>query len=63
MISSYVLPINLLAENAPVYDRKWKKTKLPQKLKIEKDDFKSLNLNDCLKNHENLLLLIRYVMI
>ena len=43
------IPINLLAENAPVYDRKWKKTKLPQKLKIEKDDFKSLNLNDCLK--------------
>jgi len=43
------IPINILAENAPVYDRKWKKTKLPQKLKIEKDDFKSLNLNDCLK--------------
>jgi phosphoribosylformylglycinamidine synthase len=43
------IPINLLAENAPVYDRKWKKTKLPQKLKIQKNDFKSLNLNDCLK--------------
>jgi phosphoribosylformylglycinamidine synthase len=43
------IPINILAENAPVYDRKWKKTKLPQKLKIEKNDFKSLNLNDCLK--------------
>ncbi len=42
-------PINLLAENAPVYDREWKKTKLPQKLKINKDHFKSLNLNDCLK--------------
>ena len=43
------IPINFLAENAPVYDRKWKNTKLPQKLKINKDDFKSLNLNDCLK--------------
>jgi len=43
------IPINFLAENAPVYDRKWKNTKLPQKLIINKDDFKSLNLNDCLK--------------
>ena len=43
------IPINFLAENAPVYDRKWKKTKLPQKLIIKKDDFKSLNLSDCLK--------------
>ncbi len=43
------IPINLLAENAPVYDRKWKKTKLPQKLKLNKDEFKSINLSDCLK--------------
>jgi len=43
------IPINLLAENAPIYDRKWKKTKLPQKLKINKNEFKSLNLSDCLK--------------
>ena len=43
------IPINLLAENAPIYDRKWKKTKLPQKLKLEKNLFKSLNLTDCLK--------------
>jgi len=43
------IPINLLAENAPIYDRKWKKTKLPQKLKFNKEDFKSLNLSDCLK--------------
>ena len=43
------IPINLLAENAPVYDRKWKKTKLPQKLKFNKDEFKSLSLSDCLK--------------
>ena len=43
------IPINLLAENAPLYDRKWKKTKLPQKLKFDKDSFKSLSLSDCLK--------------
>ncbi len=43
------IPINFLAENAPVYDRKWKKTKLPQKLKFNKDNFKSLSLPDCLK--------------
>ena len=43
------IPINLLAESAPEYDRKWKKNKLPQKLKFEKDYFKSLNLTDCLK--------------
>ena len=43
------IPIKFLSENAPVYDRKWKKTKLPQKLKINKDEFKSLKLSDCLK--------------
>ena len=43
------IPIDLLAENSPMYDRKWKKTKLPQKLKFNKDDLKSLNLSDCLK--------------
>tara|TARA_B100001121_G_scaffold279337_1_gene270490 strand:- start:1871 stop:4063 length:2193 start_codon:yes stop_codon:yes gene_type:complete len=43
------IPINLLAENAPIYDRKWKKTKLPQKLKFNKNEFKSLSLSDCLK--------------
>ncbi len=43
------IPISLLAENAPIYDREWKKTKLPQKLDFNKDDFKSLNLEDCLK--------------
>ena len=43
------IPIDLLAENAPVYDRKWLSTKLPKKLKLSKDNFKSLNLSDCLK--------------
>ena len=37
-----MIPIDLLAENAPIYDRPWKKTKLPQKLKFDKDEFKSL---------------------
>ena len=43
------IPINYLAENSPVYDRKWKKTKLPQKINFKKQDLKSLNLEDCLK--------------
>ncbi len=43
------IPINLLADNAPVYDRKWKKTKLPEKLKFKKENFKSLNLSNCLR--------------
>ena len=43
------IPIDLLAENSPMYDRKWKKTKLPQKLKFNKDDLKSLKISDCLK--------------
>ncbi len=43
------IPIDLLSENAPLYDRKWKKTKLPQKLSFNKNKFKSLNLSDCLK--------------
>ena len=43
------VPIDLLSENAPIYDRKWKKSKVPQKIKFKKQDFKSLNLDDCLK--------------
>ncbi len=43
------IPIDYLAENAPMYDRKWKKTKLPQKLKFNKDNLKSLKISDCLK--------------
>ena len=35
------IPINFLAENAPIYDRKWKKTKLPQKIKFNVDDLKN----------------------
>ena len=43
------IPINILAENAPIYDRKFKKTKLPQKIKFNKDDLKKFKLTDVLK--------------
>jgi len=43
------IPIDLLTENAPIYNRNWKKTKLPKKLNLKKDNFKSLNLTDSLK--------------
>ena len=42
------VPIDFLSESAPLYERKWKKTKLPQKLKIKKENFKSLKIYDCL---------------
>ncbi len=42
------IPINFLAENAPMYDRKWKKSKLPQKIDYPKEIFKSLKLENCL---------------
>ncbi len=42
------IPIDYLAENAPIYDRKWKKTKLPQKINYPKDTFKSLKLESSL---------------
>ena len=43
------IPINILAENAPIYDRKWKKTKLPQKFKFDKNEFKKLKITVVLK--------------
>ena len=43
------IPVNILVENSPMYDRKWKKTKLPKKNKIEKKDLKSLKILDVLK--------------
>jgi len=43
------IPLDLLSENAPIYDRKWKKNKLPQKIKFKKQNFKSLKLSNCLK--------------
>ncbi len=43
------IPINTLVENSPVYDRKWKKAKLPKKNKIKKEDIKHLKIIDVLK--------------
>jgi len=38
------IPINILVENSPMYDRKWKKAKLPKKIKIKKEQFKNLKI-------------------
>jgi phosphoribosylformylglycinamidine synthase II len=38
------IPINILVENSPMYDRKWKKAKIPKKIKIEKEYFKNLKI-------------------
>ena len=43
------IPIDTLVENSPMYDRKWKKAKLPKKNKIDKDTFKKLNIITVLK--------------
>ena len=43
------IPVNILVENSPMYDRKWKKAKLPKKNKIQKDDFSKLKIKDVLK--------------
>jgi phosphoribosylformylglycinamidine synthase len=43
------VPIEFLADKAPVYNRKWKKTKLPTKDKFSKDVYKSLKISDVLK--------------
>jgi len=42
------IPVNTLVENSPMYDRKWKKTKLPKKNKINKDEFKNLKISNVL---------------
>ena len=43
------VPIEFLADKAPEYDRKWKKTKLPIKNKFNKDIYKNLKIADVLK--------------
>jgi len=42
------IPVNTLVENAPMYDRKWKKAKLPKRIKIEKELFKTLKVKNVL---------------
>jgi len=43
------IPVNTLVENSPMYDRKWKKAKLPKMNKIKKEDIKHLKIVDVLK--------------
>jgi phosphoribosylformylglycinamidine synthase II len=43
------IPVNTLVENSPMYDRKWKKGKLPKKNKIKKGDLKNFKIIDVLK--------------
>ncbi len=43
------IPVNTLVENSPMYDRKWKKAKLPKKNKIKKENIKHLKIIDVLK--------------
>ncbi len=43
------IPVNTLVENSPMYDRKWKKAKLPKKNKIKREDIKHLKIIDVLK--------------
>jgi len=43
------IPVNTLVENSPMYDRKWKKSKLPKKNIIKKDALKKLKIKDVLK--------------
>ena len=43
------IPVDTLVENSPMYDRKWKKTKLPKKNKVKKEDLKNLKIIDVLK--------------
>ena len=43
------IPVNILVENSPMYDRKWKKSKLPIKNKIKKESLSNLKIKDILK--------------
>ncbi|MDC1155594.1 phosphoribosylformylglycinamidine synthase subunit PurL [Candidatus Pelagibacter sp.] len=43
------IPVNTLVENSPMYDRKWKKAKLPKKNKIKKEILNKLKIKDVLK--------------
>ena len=43
------IPVNTLVENSPMYDRKWKKAKLPKKNKIKNETLNKLKIKDVLK--------------
>jgi phosphoribosylformylglycinamidine synthase subunit PurL len=42
------IPVDTLVENSPMYERKWKKAKLPKRIKIEKELFKTLKVKNVL---------------
>ncbi len=42
------IPVNTLVENSPMYDRKWKKSKLPKKIKHDKSKIKNLKIKETL---------------
>ncbi|MDA7812476.1 phosphoribosylformylglycinamidine synthase subunit PurL [Candidatus Pelagibacter sp.] len=42
------IPVNTLVKNSPMYERKWKKAKLPKSIKIEKELFKTLKVKNVL---------------
>ena len=42
------IPVNTLVENSPMYDRKWKKSKIPKKNKVKKEAFNKLRIKDVL---------------
>ena len=51
------IPVNTLVENSPMYDRKWKKAKLPKKNKIKKETFNKLKIKDIIQkilSHPNI---------
>jgi len=43
------IPVDILVENSPMYDRKWKKAKLPKKNKIKKEVLNKFKIKDVLK--------------
>ena len=42
------IPVDTLVENSPMYDRKWKKAKLPKRIKVEKEQLKTLKVKNVL---------------
>jgi len=43
------IPVHTLVENSPMYDRKWRKAKLPKKNKIKKELFNKFKIKDVIK--------------
>ncbi|WP_440916295.1 phosphoribosylformylglycinamidine synthase subunit PurL [Candidatus Pelagibacter sp.] len=43
------IPVNILVEKSPMYDRRWKKSKLPKKNKFKNEVLNKLKIKDILK--------------